>query len=69
MHDILQAFHTLKLQVQSAHIATYGQKAVDVFYVKDKYGMKLVHRRKQQDIIAQLRNMLNAKASTTEGRS
>ncbi len=27
--------------VKSAHIATYGERAVDVFYVKDVYGLKL----------------------------
>jgi [protein-PII] uridylyltransferase len=64
LYDILQCFHDLTLQVQSAHIATYGQKAVDVFYVKDKYGMKLMHRNKQQEVIETVRNMLDAKATT-----
>lgn len=46
LYDILGAMEACQLQVMSAHIATYGQKAVDVFYVKDAYGIKLDHRTK-----------------------
>ena len=31
----------LKLQISSAKISTFGQRAVDVFYVKDQYGLKI----------------------------
>jgi [protein-PII] uridylyltransferase len=49
----------LQLQVVSAHIATYGQKAVDVFYVKDMYGLRIEHRVKQQQIREGLLTMLD----------
>jgi [protein-PII] uridylyltransferase len=31
----------LGLDIASAHIATFGEKAVDVFYVTDRAGQKL----------------------------
>ena len=31
----------LNLQIQSASVSTYGNSAVDVFYVKDVFGMKI----------------------------
>jgi len=34
----------LSLSIGSAHIATYGERAVDVFYVKDLMGMKVSHK-------------------------
>jgi [protein-PII] uridylyltransferase len=43
LYDILGALEACQLQVVTAHIATYGQKAVDVFYVKNTYGMKITH--------------------------
>jgi [protein-PII] uridylyltransferase len=35
------ALTELKLQISSAKISTFGQRAVDVFYVKDLYGLKI----------------------------
>ncbi len=35
------AIHTHALNIHSAHIATYGERAVDVFYLTDKHGRKL----------------------------
>jgi [protein-PII] uridylyltransferase len=54
LYDILGALEACKLQVMTAHIATYGVKAVDVFYVKDAYGIKLDHPAK----LAQTQRML-----------
>jgi len=42
LFDLAQALRSLRLSVGSAHIATYGERAVDVFYVKDRGGLKLV---------------------------
>ncbi len=41
LHDIAQCFCDLRLSVGSAHISTFGEAAVDVFYVRDKFGLKL----------------------------
>jgi [protein-PII] uridylyltransferase len=43
LYDMLGALEACQLQVMTAHIATYGKKAVDVFYVKDAYGIKIHH--------------------------
>ena len=44
----------LGLQIASSHIATYGERAVDVFYVKDVIGLKITHAGKRAQIEAAL---------------
>jgi [protein-PII] uridylyltransferase len=46
LYDILGAMMECQLQVMTAHIATFGRKAVDVFYVKDAFGIKIIHPKK-----------------------
>lgn len=43
LHAICRAFQSQGLNIGSAHISTYGEQAVDVFYVKDSYGFKIFH--------------------------
>jgi [protein-PII] uridylyltransferase len=50
LYDILGALAECQLQVMTAHIATYGKKAVDVFYVKDAYGIKVIHYTKLEQL-------------------
>ena len=38
------------LQIASAHVCTYGERVVDVFYVKDVFGLKVVHPVRLQEI-------------------
>ena len=38
------------LQIASAHITTYGERAVDVFYVKDLFGLKVVNPDKLKQV-------------------
>jgi [protein-PII] uridylyltransferase len=54
LHDVTAAISEQGLQIASAHITTYGVRAVDVFYVKDVFGLKVEHERK----LAQLRAAL-----------
>ncbi len=54
LYDILGALEASQLHVMTAHIATYGQKAVDVFYVKNTYGMKITHPAKLASVQAAL---------------
>ena len=44
LYDVARALYDLNLNVASAHVATYGERAVDVFYVADLTGMKVTHR-------------------------
>jgi [protein-PII] uridylyltransferase len=41
LHDVARTLTALGLSIVSAHIATYGERAVDVFYVKDRFGLKV----------------------------
>ena len=45
LHDVTAALLKLGLKISSAHILTYGERAVDVFYVKDVFGMKVTEPR------------------------
>ena len=41
LHDVTSALSSASLQISSAHITTYGMRAVDVFYVRDLLGIKI----------------------------
>jgi len=46
LHDVTAAVSDQGLQIASAHVTTYGVRAVDVFYVKDVFGLKVENERK-----------------------
>lgn len=50
LHDVTKELTDLGLQISSALITTYGERAVDVFYVKDAFGMQVTHDTKLQTI-------------------
>jgi [protein-PII] uridylyltransferase len=62
LHDVTAAISEAGLQIASAHVTTYGVRAVDVFYVKDVFGLKIENDRK----LAQLRESLLAALVTPE---
>lgn len=41
VHDLTDALSGLDLRIASARIATFGHRAVDAFYVKDQFGLKI----------------------------
>jgi [protein-PII] uridylyltransferase len=43
LYDVAQAIFESGLSISSAMVATYGERAVDVFYVRDGYGHKVTH--------------------------
>jgi [protein-PII] uridylyltransferase len=43
LYLVTGALFSLSLQISSAKISTFGERAVDVFYVKDSFGMKITH--------------------------
>lgn len=47
---VTRAIADLGLKVGTAKISTFGETAVDVFYVKDRFGMKIVHPAKLQAV-------------------
>jgi [protein-PII] uridylyltransferase len=44
LYDLAYTLYHLKLSLFSAHVATYGERAVDVFYVKDLTGQKVSNK-------------------------
>ncbi|HEY1709994.1 MAG TPA: [protein-PII] uridylyltransferase [Rhizomicrobium sp.] len=44
LYDVTQAIFESGLSISSAIIATYGERASDVFYVRDGFGHKVTHR-------------------------
>jgi [protein-PII] uridylyltransferase len=54
LYDVTTALSELNLQISSAKISTYGTRAVDVFYVKDLFGLKVTHEGRLETIRARL---------------
>ncbi|SKA06293.1 UTP--GlnB (protein PII) uridylyltransferase, GlnD [Enhydrobacter aerosaccus] len=50
LHIVTRALTRMNLQIATAHITTYGERAVDVFYVKDLFGLKIVNQDKLKQI-------------------
>jgi [protein-PII] uridylyltransferase len=50
LFDLTQVISRLNLNIGSAHILTFGEKAVDVFYVTDLTGAKLTNPSRQSSI-------------------
>jgi [protein-PII] uridylyltransferase len=59
LHDVTAAISDQGLQIASAHVTTYGVRAVDVFYVKDVFGLKVENERKLRQLRESLLNALN----------
>jgi [protein-PII] uridylyltransferase len=43
LYEVTDTITNNELQISSAKISTYGEQVVDVFYVKDYFGMKIEH--------------------------
>ncbi len=50
LHDVTTAISHAGLQIASAHVTTYGVRAVDVFYVKDVFGLKIENERRLETL-------------------
>lgn len=50
LYAVTRALTELNLQIHSAKISTYGERVVDVFYVKDVFGLKVEHDAKLKKI-------------------
>ena len=61
LYELTTELSKLNLNIGSAHIATYGEKAVDVFYVTDLTGGKIDHGSRQQTIKRALLDLFGAK--------
>jgi [protein-PII] uridylyltransferase len=50
LYEMTTALSDLNLNIGSAHIATFGEKAVDVFYVTDLTGAKIINPARQSAV-------------------
>ncbi|MEO0991869.1 MAG: [protein-PII] uridylyltransferase, partial [Pseudomonadota bacterium] len=58
LFDLARALAAANLYIASAVIATYGEQAVDTFYVKDTFGLKLYAESKQRSLEKKLRRAI-----------
>src|SRR6185437_9027089 len=61
LYDVTRAISDLNLDIASAHIATFGEKAVDVFYVTDLTGKKITSTSRESAIRERLLKALQAR--------
>ncbi|MFC7158157.1 hypothetical protein ACFQH4_00315, partial [Pseudidiomarina halophila] len=50
LYDLSRTLMDLKVTIGSAHIATYGERAIAVFFLKDLFGHKITHKTKLNQI-------------------
>ncbi|MEZ5875527.1 MAG: [protein-PII] uridylyltransferase [Hyphomicrobiales bacterium] len=60
LYDVTREISDLNLDIASAHIATFGEKAVDVFYVTDLTGKKITSSSRELLIRERLTKALQA---------
>ncbi|MFS4436761.1 [protein-PII] uridylyltransferase [Paracoccaceae bacterium GXU_MW_L88] len=63
LHDLTRALTACNVTIASAQIATYGEEAVDVFYVKDLFGLKIWSESKKRQIESKIRASITAQAA------
>jgi [protein-PII] uridylyltransferase len=59
LYDITSALARLNIDIRSAHIATFGERAVDVFYIVNELNQKITHIAQQERIRATLLPILD----------
>jgi len=52
LYELTTALSRLNLNITSAHVATFGERAVDVFYVTDLTGTRVIQPERQRAIRA-----------------
>lgn len=66
LYDLTRAIGDLNLTIGSAHISTYGEKAIDVFYVTDLMGTKVENKPRQRRIHDRLMHVLQSKPGSAK---
>jgi [protein-PII] uridylyltransferase len=62
LYDVTQAIFESGLSISTSMVATYGEKAVDVFYVRDGFGHKITHPTRLEAVKARLTAALSPEA-------
>ena len=50
LHDLATVLAEQKITISSAHVATFGERAIDVFYARDQYGLKITRNARLEKI-------------------
>lgn len=66
LFDLTSSLSQLNIDINSAHITTYGEKVVDVFYVTDLVGKKITSDERQVTIRRRLIDVLSVAEATTD---
>ena len=61
LYDVTQALFESGLSITTSMVATYGEKAVDVFYVRDGFGHKIIHPERLASIEKRLNQALEGR--------
>ncbi|MGD0142783.1 MAG: [protein-PII] uridylyltransferase [Rhizomicrobium sp.] len=62
LYDVTQAIFESGLSISSAMVATYGERAMDVFYVRDGFGHKVVHPERLASVEARVAKAIQGEA-------
>ena len=62
LYDITRTLSACGVSIGSAHISTVGSRAVDVFYVRDRFGLKLSREAQLAQVQGRLTEMLEREA-------
>jgi [protein-PII] uridylyltransferase len=65
LYEVTSALSDLSLDITSAHITTFGERAVDAFYVTDLTNKKITAPARMSAIEKRLRDVLDAKTPAT----
>jgi [protein-PII] uridylyltransferase len=68
LYDLTRAISDLNLNINSAHVATFGERVVDVFYVTDLTGQKIANIGRQEAIRDRLRAAVDGDAGEDQNR-
>ena len=70
LYDVTRALFECRLSISSAIVSTYGERAMDVFYVRDAFGHKVTHPERLDMVEHQLLKALSGEpleAATASG--
>jgi len=66
LYDLTRAISDLNLNIASAHVSTFGERAVDVFYVTDLVGHKITNPAREAAVRRRLRAAFEGQPAGSE---
>ena len=66
LYDITHAIFEAGLSISTAMVATYGERAIDVFYVRDGFGHKIMHPTRLEAVERRLKAALGPEVRSSK---